>query len=267
MPFKENLVKKIEIDRLARTISGAIGTVDSGKRIDKAVLSQLITYFPWTRRQERDLEMCLEVDGPETTRILVLDNDLAIYRTTVADVVLRKSPTIKEMISIRNAFKILNDNDVVVSKKEASLKTIQDISIGELDLNFTADDIEGIAEDGIAALEAGNAAGVQEALVLFAELLELVPAPTTFSMKHHDLYGKVGQKPGGETTFGPLVMFSRGHNRLICLEGTLSSRDKGRFDRLKALAAGEAEAAAEGAVVFNLMKSKVLAAGPDPSVE
>ena len=161
MSFKENLLKKMEIDRLVRTVGSAIGPVDSGKRIDRAILAQLIAYFPWARRQERDLELCLETDGAQKTRILVLDNDLTIYNTTVDDVVLRKSPTVKEMISIRNAVKILNDKDVVVSKKEASLKTIQDICIGELDLNFTADDIEGIAEEGIGALEAGNDAGAQ----------------------------------------------------------------------------------------------------------
>jgi hypothetical protein len=85
------------------------------------------------------------VDGPGKTRILVLDNDLTIYHTTVEDVVLRKSPTVKEMVSIRNAIKILNDKDVVISKKEASLKTIRDICIDQLDLHYTAADIDGIA--------------------------------------------------------------------------------------------------------------------------
>ena len=265
MSYKDNLLKKIEIGRLVRTIAGAIGTVESGKRIDKALLGQLMTFFPWTRRQERDLELYLESDDPGKTRILVLDNDLTIYHTTIDDVVLRKSPTVKEMVSIRNAVKILNDKDVVTSKKEASLKTIQDICIGELDLEFTAADIDGIAGEGAASLENGYAQGIQESLMLFAELLGLVPAPKAFSLNHHDIYGKSGHRPGGETTFGPLVIFSRVHSTLTCLETTLSSRDKGRFDTLKAVAAGQIEAAASGPAVFDLMKSKVLTAGPDPS--
>jgi hypothetical protein len=262
MAFKDNLLKKIKIDRLVNTVAGAIGPVESGKRIDKAVLKQLMTFFPWTHRQERDLEIYQEADGPGNMRILVLDNDLTIYQTTLEDVVLRKSPTVKEMVSIRNAVKILNDKDVVVSKKAVSLETIQDICIGELDLDFTASDIEGIAEEGSASLENGHAQGVQESLMLFAELLGLEAAPKAFSLNHHDIYGKVAQKPDGETTFGPLVMFSQVHSTLTCLEAPLSSRDNGRFDQLKAVASGEAEAAASGPAVFDLMKLKVLTSGP-----
>lgn len=261
MSYKENLLKKIEIDRLVQQIAAAIGSVESGKRIDKGLLEQLMTYFPWTHRRERDLDLYLEGDEPEQTRILVLDNDLTIYRSTVEDVVLRKSPTVKEMVNIRNAVKILNDKDVVVSKKEASLKTIQATCIGELDLSYTPADIDAIAGEGVAALEKGQADGVQESLMLFAELLGLEPAPREFSMNHHDIYGKTGQLPGGESTLGPLVMFSQVHDTLTFLERTLKSRDKGRFDTLKAVAAGSAEATASGPAVFDLLKARVLAGG------
>lgn len=261
MSFKDNLLKKIEIDRLVRTIAVSIGPVDSGKRIDKADLNRLMTFFPWTRRQERDLTLYLEDDDSDKTRILVLDNDLSIYLTTLDDVVMRKSPTVKEMVSIRNAIKILNDKDVVVSKKERSLKVIRDICVGELDLQYSPSDIADIAADGTASLENGYAEGVQESLMLFAELLGMVPAPKAFAFKHHDIYGKVGKKSDGETTLGPLVMFSMVHNTLTCLEGPLGSRDKSRFDRLKAAASGEAESAASGPAVFEMMVSKVPAAG------
>jgi len=262
MSYKDNLLKKIEIDRLVRVISGTIGPVESGKRIDKTVLAQLMTFFPWSRRDERDLALFLETDGPGKTRILVMDNDLTIYHTSVEDVVLRKSPTVKEMVNIRNAVKILNDKDVVISKKAASLRTIQEISIGELDLRYTASDIDGIARDRTASLENGYVQGVQESLMLFAELLGLAPAPKAFSLNHHDIYGLVAEKPGGETIFGPLVMFSLIHNTLTYLETPLSSRDKGRLDTLKAVAAGEIAGSASGPAVFDLMRSKVLATAP-----
>lgn len=260
MSYKDNLLKKIEIDRLVRSIAGAIGPVESGKRIDKTHLAQLITFFPWSRRQERDLELFIEADGAGKTRILVLDNDLTIYDTSVEDVVLRKSPTVKEMVNIRNAIKILNDKDVVISKKETSLKTIQAICIDELDLRFTPSDIDGIARDGNASLENGHAAGVQESMMLFAELLGMMQAPKAFSLKHHEIFGYMGERPGGEITFGPLMMFSLVHSTLAYLETPLSNRDKGRFDTLKVVASGEAEASATGSAVFDLLKSKVLAA-------
>lgn len=265
MSFKDELLKKIQVDRLVQRVAGMIGTVDSGKRIDKATLDQLVAFFPWTHRRERDLTLYLEHDGPGKTRILVLDNDLTIYHTSVQDVALRKSPTVKEMVSIKNAIKILNDKDVVVSKKGASLETIQAICIGELDLDFTPADIEEIAAQGKAALENGYAEGVQESLVLFAELLQLKPAPRAFALKHHDIYGKTDALAGGAIAFGPLVMYSLANNSLTCLESVLSSRDKGRFDLLKAASAGDADAAASGAAVFDLMQSKVLAASTHPT--
>ena len=96
--------------------------------------------------------------------------------------------------------------------------------------------------------------------MLFAELLGLASAPKAFTLNHHDIYGHVVEKPDGEITFGPLAMFSLAHNTLIYLETPLSSRDKGRFDTLKAVASGEAEASASGPAVFDLMKAKALAA-------
>jgi hypothetical protein len=96
--------------------------------------------------------------------------------------------------------------------------------------------------------------------MLFAELLGLTPAPKAFALNHHDIYGQAGEKPGGETTFGPLVMFSLVHNTLTYLDTPLSSRDKGRFDTLKAVASGEAEASVSGPAVFDLMGSKAMAA-------
>ena len=258
MSFKENLRDKIEIDRLVRGVALGIGSVDSGKRIDTELLHRLIAFFPWTHRRERDLDLYLEADV-QPCRILVLDNDLTVYRTTVDDVVLRKSPTVKEMVSIRNAIKILNDKDVVETKKEASLDIIRQTCIDELDLDFTDADINDIAAEGSASLQNGYADGVREALMLLADLLEMDPAPKAFALKHHDIYGKVGQTTSGERTLGPLVMFSLVHDTLTCLEGPLGSRDKERFERLKAVAAGDDEAAATGAAVFEMMAAKVLA--------
>ena len=258
MAYKDNLLKKLAIERQVHTLGDGLAAVASGRRIDMAVLEQLMAHFPWTRRRERDLDFFLEADGPEKTRILVLDNDLAIYHTTVADMVLRKSPSLKEMLNIRNAIKILNDKDVVVSKKQASLETIEDICIGRLDLHFSAADIDELAREGVAALENRYLPGVQESLMLFADLLGLTPAPPAFALEHHDSYGQAGRTPGGETAFGPLVIFSRIHNSLAWLACTLGSQEPERLERLKAVAAGEAPAEAYGPAVFELMRSRVL---------
>ena len=94
--------------------------------------------------------------------------------------------------------------------------------------------------------------------MLFAELLAFVSAPKAFSMKHFDLYGKLEKKAGGDFFFVPLVLYSLVDGTLACLETPLRSRDKGRFDFLKAVASGKEEAAASGPDVFDLMAAKVV---------
>ena len=112
MSFKENLLKKIQIDRLADRVSASLKPREDGVvKVDKSAMQQLLEMASYRHLHERDLDLYI---SPDTTRILVLDNELARYATSVEDVALRKSPTLKEMLSIRNAIKILNDSDVVV---------------------------------------------------------------------------------------------------------------------------------------------------------
>ncbi|OQY05994.1 MAG: hypothetical protein B6I22_06690 [Desulfobacteraceae bacterium 4572_123] len=116
MSFKENLLKKINIDRTAQKVLNSIGPVGGDLKIDKQRMRSLLEIAAYEFRHVRDLHLYIQTHGPGTGRILVLDNDLAIYNTSIEDVAMRKSPTVKEMISIKNAIRILNDKDVVVSK-------------------------------------------------------------------------------------------------------------------------------------------------------
>ena len=69
--------------------------------------------------------------------VLVFDNELPIYHTTVADVALRKSPLWQEMFSIGNIKKIMNDKDVILSKGKDSLKRLHADAMALLDLTYT----------------------------------------------------------------------------------------------------------------------------------
>ena len=163
MSFKKNLLKKIKIDTLSDKLAAGLGPPDSGRRLDKQVMRTLLQMAPYKQHQERDLEMYIKENGDRNKKqILVLDNDLAIYDTDIADVALRKSPTVKEMISIRNVVKILSDSDVVKSKKEASLRTVQKECIEQLDLDYSESDIEEIKTEGRQSLETGDIPGVRE---------------------------------------------------------------------------------------------------------
>jgi hypothetical protein len=258
MSFKENLLKKIEIDKMSRNILATIGPPGSEYKVDKGTMRRLLEMGSYKFSQERDLDLYISELDSDREKILVLDNELAIYNTTVADVALRKSPTLKEMISIRNIIKILNDSDVVVSKRKESVATIQKECIERIDLSFEKSDIEEIVKDGVASLERGYAEGVIEALDLFAELLGYCPPPRVFDISQHKIIGALSQKENGEIIFGPIITYSIIHNLLKLIDEKIGSFDKEKIEYLQQVAVGRKEASAEGPGVFQYLKKGVV---------
>jgi hypothetical protein len=268
MGFVENLRKKIEIDRTVSLILGAWGPAGSGRRIDKETVRGLLEMGPFRHEQIRDLDLYYlrEGEGEDNQWILVLDNELPIFQTTADDVAMRRSPLIKEMVSIRNAIKILSDKDITVSKREDSLKRVQKMLVGSLDLSFTPSDVEQIADDGAASLEKNYDEGVNDSLELFAELLDYQPAPKAFKIPHYDIYGAVEQGPAGEQRFGPMVIFSRIRNELRLLEQGVSSRNANGIEWIGQVARGKEPADREGNEVFDWLKSQVPRAHPEGKI-
>lgn len=258
MSFKENILKKIKINKLAKQVIVSIGPPDSGRKADKDAMRRLLEMGPYAHRKERDLDLYLEKTEADKKKILVLDNDLAIYHTTVEDVALRKSPTVKEMISIRNAIKILNDSDVVVSKKEASVKTIQKECIEILDLSHNESDLDDIIADGVAALAREYADGVIECIDIFAEILGYDTPPKAYKIGHHKIIGALNQKESGEVVFGPIIIYSIIHNRLNLIDQPIGSFDKEKIEFMHQVAAGKETATAENADVFEHLKQMAL---------
>jgi hypothetical protein len=258
MSFKENLLKKIQIDALAKTVISSWGPPDSGMKIDKDAMRRLLDMSSYTHQRKRDLDLYVDDDDSEKKKILVLDNELPIYLTTIEDVVLRKSPYIKEMVSIRNAIKILKDSDVKISIKDASVNAVQKECIDRLDLSYNEADLEEIATEGAASLENKYVAGVTEGLALIAELLEYRPPPKAFSIRHHEIFGAITEKHAGEVLYGPIVIFSLIDNTLKLIESPISSFDKKKLDYVRQVAAGNEKADIEGQDVFRYLKDAVL---------
>ncbi len=258
MSFKENLLKKIKIDKMTKIVLNSIGPPDSGRKIDKQTMRSLLKMGSYQFIQERDLDLYILQENGDLKRILVLDNGLAIYNTTIEDVVLRKSPTVKEMLNIRNIIKILNDKDVVVSKKEESVKTIQKECIDMMDISYNESDIEEIEKDGAAALERGDADGVIEALTLFAELLEYSPSPKAMKTTDHHIIGALSKGKNNEDLFGPIVMYSLTYNSLKLIDEQISSLDKGKIELMHQVAIGKEKASKEGHFVFTYLKEAVV---------
>jgi hypothetical protein len=258
MSFKENLLKKIKINQLTRRVQASIGTAESGLKIDKDTMRGLLEMSPYRYQKERDLDLYIQKGAGELSRILVLDNELPVYETTVEDVLIRKSPYTKEMLSLKNVIKILKDSDVKISRKEASLKSVQKECIEALDLTYGPSDIEAIAKEGADSLENGYFEGILECIALLAELLEYQPPPKVFRIRHHESFGVVAKKENGEFLYGPAVVLSRIDNSLVMVEDSISSLDKGKIKYFQQVAQGEEKASIEGQDVIRYLKRAVL---------
>jgi len=258
MSFKENLLTKIKIDRLAATVIASIEPVESGSKVDKDAMRSLLEMSPYQYQKARDLDLYVQRIDQEKKKIFVLDNELPIYKTTIDDVAMRKSPLIKEMANIRNMIKILKDSDVKISRKAESVKAIQGDCIEPLDLSFSETDIDQIAKDGQASFERDYPDGVLECLDLFAELLGYKPAPKAFQLSRHKIIGELTPKAGGEVLYGPMIIYSQIHGNLKLIGEQISSFDKTKIELVQQVAAGKQKAAVEGTEVFEYLKNKVL---------
>lgn len=241
---------------MAKQVINSIGPPGSGQRIDKNIMRNLLELTDFTYKRKRDLDLYIENMDAEKTRILVLDNDLAIYNTSIYDVAMRKTPTVKEMMNPFNVVKILKDTDVVMSKKEDSVKTIQKECIAKLDLSFDASDLDEIADDGVAALGNGYMDGIIESLDLFAEILNYSTAPKTFKIRHNKIIGVLTQKDGGEDLFGPMVIYNMMHHTLKLIDQQISSFDREKIEFVHKVAAGKENPSAEGLDVFQYLKTE-----------
>lgn len=171
MSFKENLKAKIQLDGLMLEITSTLRETPGQRRLDKNLTQELLDMTDYEHTTVRDLQLYVRPFEGEIKKVLVLDNELPIYRTTVADVALRKSPELKEMFSIANIRKILNDQDVILSKGKESLKRIHTDALALLDLNYDQDDLVELVEDMRRGLEQRSLDQIQESLDLFLELL------------------------------------------------------------------------------------------------
>ncbi len=258
MGFRENLRKKIDINRLAHRVVRSINPKDGTQRIDLEAMRQLLALGTYPYRKERDLDLFRIGDR----HLLLLDNELKIYDTTAEDVALRKSPTVKEMLSLRNAIKILNDKKVVISRKADTVRHVQTDLMDGLDLSYTPADIDAMAEDGLEALKNKYAEGVIEIITLFAELLEFVKAPKMFRVAHHHIWGSLTRSDTDQQLFGPAVIFSLMHNALKMHPYKINSTDKADMQRFTQVVKGEMEADLKDNQVLERLKAMVLDKGP-----
>jgi hypothetical protein len=179
--------------------------------LDKVLTQELLDMTDLRHEKVRNLHLYIRPLEGDIMEVVVFDNELPIYHTTVADVALRKSPHWKQMFSMRNIKKIMNDQDVIVSKGKESLKRIHANALALLDLTYTRDDLALLLEDARQGLEQKSIAQIQESFDLFSELLDF--QPVFLGVLEQDLRIFAGPKLNGGAvlTFEHLILFNVGH--------------------------------------------------------
>ena len=259
MSFKENLKKKMLIDRLSKTVSQSIGSPGRPWKLDKETMRRLLSLSPFVLEKRRDLELYFRELEPGIGEILVLDNELPLYgKTTLDDVTMRKSPDLKEMVNIRNIIKILHDSDVIMCKGRDALRHVHDRVLDLLDLRFEERDIEEMVNDGIDALARGDSEAVMEILDLFVELLGYESVPAAVLVNDYVMFGSHHEAEDGREAFGPIIMYNDRMNILRLIKKTVSVDDPVEQELIPGVALGEVEPDAEGYWVFQFLKEAVL---------
>lgn len=260
MTFIENLKKKITADQLVRQVFVSLTPIDSGRHTDLEAMAKLLEMAGYQSRPMRDMTLFCPDFSIQPNKIMVLDNELPLYKTIVPDVLIRKSPTIKEMVSIRNAIKILSDKDVVLAKGKPAVEMIRQEIMDGLDLAYGQADVETIYDMGTAGLETADAEAMVLCLRLFSELLDLLPVPAYPTPKGLlALYQKGGVKTGDLTSL--VLIYDRMENQLGLFDGS-RTRTAGKIVSRRELAEDLNEAAYQGKDVLEWLRDRVLESMP-----
>ena len=225
MSFKENLKAKIKADELLRKLVSTMKEPPGKWWVDTVLIQELIDMTDLEHKKFRDLQLYIRPLDGEIMEVLVFDNELAIYHTTVADVALRKSPFWQEMFSIRNIKKIMNHHDVLVSKGKESLKKIHANALALLDLTYTRDDLMLLIEDARGGLERKSIEQVQESLDVFVDLLDFEPLLIAVVEGNLQVFARPAHKNGAVPAFENLILFDRETLSLGLKKGAFSPED------------------------------------------
>jgi len=258
MSFRENLLRKIELERLATRVLASCGTGQSKHPIDKESMRSLLDFSLYRHHHERDLDLYIRDTGEELKMILVLDNELPVFRSTVKDVVTRRSPRTLEMWNFRTIRNILVDSDIKVSTRAESVETVYEDAFAQLDLRYTDKDIKDLAREGMAWLAGRDAEGIGESLALFAAMLGYGKPQKYFGLDNTTSYGISISGKNNEVVFGPLVLYRPGDNSLVWIDRSFSSFDREQIRALSSIATGRASVPVTGDAVFEKLQANVL---------
>jgi hypothetical protein len=258
MSLKENLKAKMKIDKLVKKLISTMKEPPGKWWLDKVLTEELLHMTDFEHEKVRDLQLYVRPFDGKIMEVLVLDNALPIYRTTVNDVVLRKSPCWHEMVNIRNIRKIMNDKDVLISKGKASLEKLHADALARLDLTFTVDDMAPLLEDARRSLAGESIFRIQECMHLFFELLDfqrMFFGPESLDL---ELFARPYSNGGAVPLFEHLILFDEKTLLLGLKKGIFSPERDSDLERLEPYLRGEKAADLQGMDVFKFLAELAL---------
>lgn len=258
MSFKENFKAKIKADRLLLQLSATMKEPPGRWWVDKILIRELLAMTDYAPEKFRDLHLYVRPLEGDIKEVLVYDNELALYHTTVADVALRKSPLSQEVFSIGNIKKIMYHQDVRVSRGKASLKRIHANAVALLDLTYTRDDLMLLVEGARKGLEHKSVEQVQESLDLFVELVDFEPLVLDILEQDLQVYAGPGSEDGSGATFEHLILFDEKTLSLGLKKGAFSQEDDLDLAWAMQYAGGEKKADLKDMEVFNFLADLAL---------
>jgi hypothetical protein len=253
MSFKENLRAKIKLDRVFQSLVSTMREPPGRRWLDKGLTKELLAMTDFEHKKVRDLHLYIRPLEGEIMEVAVLDNELPLYHTTVADVTLRKSPYWQQMFSIRNVKKIMNDHDVIASKGKESLKRLHDNALALLDLTYTRDDLALLLEEARRGVEQKSIARIQESLDLFLELLGFQPVSLGVLELGFQSFARPKVNGGVVPAFEHLILFDEENLSLGLKKGTFSPQSDSDLGWVMQYARGEETADLQGIDVFEFL--------------
>jgi hypothetical protein len=258
MSFKENLKAKIKLDRLLQKLVSTMREPPGKRWLDKVLTQELLDMTDLEQKKVRDLHLYIRALEGEIMEVLVLDNELPIYHTTVADVALRKSPYWQQMFSIRNIRKIMNDQDVIISKGKESLKRLHANALALLDLTYTRDDLTLLLEDAHQGLEQKSIARIKESFDLFFELLSFQPVFLGVLERDLQIFARPKINGGVVPAFEHVILFDEENLSLGLKKGAFSPQSDSDVAWVMQYARGEETADLQGMDVFEFLAELAL---------
>lgn len=253
MSFKENFKNKMRLDKLVERTTAGMRETPGQRSLNKDAVREILEATDFKHSKVRGLNLYVRPLNGKSSEVLVLDNELPIYHSSVEDVAMRKTPHWKEMLSFGNVKRILNDQDVVISRGKESLKRIHEIALSQIDLSFTRKDMEQLVADAEMAFEKRSPIQVRELLDLFIDLLGFEPLPLGILEQDFDTFAR--PKLNGEEMdiYQDLIAFNAERLQLFLMKGNFSPDSDLELAQILQTLQGGQKADLQGANVFTYL--------------